>query len=229
MEYIEYKTGKKGHIPKEVPSFDKKTRAYYQEMSEGDFAAFRTAGLTTSRLLSIEFLSLDLEQIRDDLTEMGITFSIDGPLFYEEAPLTLYYYLQVRGDLEDNTELAALGLRLRSILHIAWKYVCNVSLTPEESYGLLIAGRKVGSLTHYSAINREEPFVTSNEEKAKKSEETRVIIREKNDRFLSQYPNATQKQQIENLENDPDVGLKYDAIKKHLREIAKGDKLKALK
>ncbi|MGR5236277.1 hypothetical protein [Vibrio alfacsensis] len=213
--FIEYKQGKEGHLPRMLTTLSENEKEHLVYESKMEMSAIREVS-SIGDLLSEPTIQPLIEYILPQLGTFGLQLDFLNFYEYEGLPLTLYHYLLLRGESENDSDLLALAHDVEALLAVAIATVKDLPIRPEMALHLYISGRRAGSLTHYKAINREEPFHKKNEDNKKEIDMLKHVIQRKDRHLQEKFPDASKRERAALLAEDPEISRSERTIRKYI-------------
>ncbi len=119
-EYLKTKSGKDGIIEKPFKTFTDKMKAEYVEQSRIEIEAIKPVREGAPHLFTVDKEMSILNSIYKDLELLGITPDLFKLYNYKGVELSLRFYLEARGSIENNALMVAIAYIINIVFKKAW-------------------------------------------------------------------------------------------------------------
>ncbi|HAS6760361.1 TPA: hypothetical protein GRI76_20970 [Vibrio parahaemolyticus] len=156
--YLEHRPGKPGNIEKWFSSFGEIERKVAESESLERMNIIQRTFDANPQVLSNCLLEFWVSRIKSRLPKFGEGIFLDCYYDFDGVPLTLDYYLRVKGELEDDALLVGIAHDIDVLIGIAYKLAFGLPFSNEQALLLLQAGVRSEEYFNYKKSNRKEFF-----------------------------------------------------------------------
>ncbi|HFQ5579539.1 TPA: hypothetical protein ACGUMO_003609 [Vibrio vulnificus] len=216
---LPYRFGKEGFMPKQIIELDDDTIKWITYQSNQERQSINSAELIAP-ILGAQSIQPLLMYVEDLIEKYSIVLDLTRVFEYKNLSLTLYYYLLVRGEIENNPELISLAETVDIITALGIAEVTETKISPENAMLMYVSGLKTGVLNHYEKINRPEGLAEHNEKQQLEANRINEKLLQAARECRLFYSGITKKEIAEMLAGREDLGnLSANTIVKKLKNL----------